>query len=115
MSNGNFAAGDDGNWKNYGHWTIDATGALHVAGPASGTVDAVADYRATIGGTVLVTDTGHGLSTGDIITIAGTTSYNGTYTITKVDNNSFYIQPQNGWVASETGTWTTPAFSCVVV
>jgi hypothetical protein len=109
MTDGNFAnANADAVWKNYGNWTIDATGALHTAGVASGTVDAVSDYRATVGGTVLITDTTHGLSTGNTVTIAGTTSYNGTYTIVKVDANSFYIFAL--WVANETGTWTSPAF-----
>jgi hypothetical protein len=103
LTNGDFANGNDGNWGGP-NWTIDATGALHVAGPASGTVDAVADYSATVPGTVLVTDTAHGLNTGATITIAGTSSYNGTFVITKVGADSFYIY--TGWISNQTGTWT---------
>jgi len=112
VTDGNFANANAANvW--YGkHWTIGVTGGTHVAGPASGSITAFADYRATIGGAVLVTDATHGLATGDIVTIAGTTSYNGTYDIVKVDANSFYIFPQNGWVADDaTGTWSSTSYT----
>ncbi len=71
---------------------------------STGTITAFADYSATVAGTVLVTDASHGLATGNSITIAGTTSYNGTYTVTYVGANTFYITAT--WVATETGTWT---------
>lgn len=70
----------------------------------TGTITAVADYSATVAGTVLVTDAAHGLATGNTITIAGTTNYNGTFSITYVSVDTFYITET--FVASETGTWT---------
>ena len=112
ISNGDFANGNDGSWGGP-NWTVDVTGALHTDGPASGTVDAVADYSATVPGTVLVTDTTHGLATGNTITIAGTSSYNGTFIIKRVDANSFYIYA--GFVADQTGTWTTADFTAPLV
>jgi len=113
VTNGDFA-GAGASWINYGGWTIDATGALHTAGPTSGVIASFADYRATVGGAVLVTDTAHGLVTGNIVTIAGTTNYNGTYTIVKVGADTFYIIPQNGWMGTETGTWSTTASTHVL-
>ena len=112
ISNGDFANGDDGSWGGP-NWVVDATGALHTAGAASGTVDSVADYSATVPGTVAVTDTSHGLATGNVVTIAGTSSYNGTFPIVKIDNNTFYIY--TGWVATQTGTWTTETFTAPLV
>uniref|UniRef100_A0A6M3IUC7 Uncharacterized protein n=1 Tax=viral metagenome TaxID=1070528 RepID=A0A6M3IUC7_9ZZZZ len=69
----------------------------------SGSITAFADYSGTVTGTVSVTDASHGLATGQTITISGTTNYNGTYSITKIDDNTFYITAT--WVATETGTW----------
>ena len=69
----------------------------------SGVISAVANYGATVTGTVKVTDTAHGLATGQTITISATTSYDGTYSITKIDDDSFYITAT--WVATNTGTW----------
>lgn len=110
----------DGNFANanaaavwYGkHWTYDATGALHVAlATATGSISAFTDYKGTIGGAVLVTSGSHGLLTGDEVVITSTTNYNGTYQIVRIDGNTFYIFPQNGFVADDaTGTWTTTSY-----
>lgn len=55
------------------------------------------------GGEVTVTAAAHGFITNDIVTISGTTSYNGTFNITKVDANNFKIT--DTWVANDaTGT-----------
>lgn len=70
----------------------------------TGTISAFANYGATVTGTVKVTDTAHGLASNQSVTIAGTTNYNGTYLITKIDADTFYITAT--WVATETGTWT---------
>jgi len=82
-------------------------GWTYVAGSTSGNANAIsvfADYSGTVAGTVLVTDTGHGLVTGDIISIRGTTNYNGVFQITKVSDNTFYIT--DTWVANDaTGDW----------
>lgn len=74
------------------------------ASVATGAITAFADYSGTVAGAVKVTDASHGLITGNSITIAGTTNYNGTYTITSIDSDTFYITAT--WVATETGTWT---------
>ena len=74
-----------------------------------GVIASVADYSGTVAGTVLITDVGHGLSTGDNITILGTTSYNGQYSITKVDADTFYATAT--YVATETGTWHQHEYS----
>jgi hypothetical protein len=50
-----------------------------------------ADYSGTVAGTVKGTDSSHGLSTGDRITISSSTNYNGTYYITVIDANNFYF------------------------
>jgi len=56
------------------------------------------------GGTTVWTN--NTLADGDHVTIAGTTSYNGTWTITLVTGLKFVITAT--YVADETGTWTTP-------
>lgn len=71
---------------------------------STGPISAFANYGGTVAGTVLVTDTAHGLTTGDVVTITGTTSYNGTFAITKVSDDTFYIT--DTWVANDaTGNW----------
>ena len=69
----------------------------------AGSITAVADYSGTVAGTVLITSAAHGLTTGFTILISGTTSYDGRYSITKVDANTFYITAT--FVATETGKW----------
>jgi hypothetical protein len=70
------------------------------------TITAFADAG---GGEVTVTATAHGFATGDIITIAGTTSYNGVFNITKVDADNFKIT--DTWVSDDaTGTATQEPF-----
>lgn len=61
-----------------------------------------------------VTSTAHGRATGDRVTIAGTTSYNGTFLITSATTNTFDIA--TAFVANDaTGTYTvgTP-FECEI-
>jgi hypothetical protein len=65
-------------------------------------ITAVADAG---GGNITITSTGHALYAGDVITIAGTTSYNGTFTVvTRTDANNFTVTAT--FVATETGTFT---------
>jgi len=73
-----------------------------------GTIASVADYSGTVAGTILITDIAHGLATGDIITIHSTTNYNGTYSITKVTNDTFYVA--KAYVSSQTGSWAMGAY-----
>ena len=74
----------------------------------STSIAACADYTGTVAGTVLVTSAAHGLVTGDLATISGTTNYNSDYSITFVATNTFYIVED--FVADDaTGTvqWTS--------
>ncbi|MDP8268278.1 MAG: hypothetical protein P9L97_06065 [Candidatus Tenebribacter davisii] len=59
-------------------------------------------------GIVTFTDEAHGLSVGETITIAGTTSYNDEYVVTAIpDVDTFSIAET--FVADESGTWTRSA------
>jgi len=68
-------------------------------------ISAFADYGGTVAGTVKATSTGHGLSAGTTvnIAIANTEYYDGVYTVTYIDANSFYFTAT--WVATSTGFW----------
>jgi hypothetical protein len=72
-------------------------------------ISAFANYGTTISGTVLATSGAHGMAAGTTanVTISGTTNYNGVYTVTYVNANSFYFTAT--WVANETGYWANPA------
>lgn len=57
-----------------------------------GDITAFADYDGTVSGTVkATTNAAHGFATGDIVTITGTTHYNGIFVITVVDDTNFYF------------------------
>ena len=66
-------------------------------------ITASADYSATVPGTVKMTSASHGRSTGDVLILKGMKYYNGTYTITKIDNNNFYIDAR--YIRNDTGWW----------
>ncbi|NQU87649.1 MAG: hypothetical protein HQ541_18005, partial [Mariniphaga sp.] len=70
------------------------------------TITVFADYSGTVAGTVKVTTSAaHTYLTNDVVVITGTTSYNGTYDLTKIDADEFYITAT--WVANDaTGTVT---------
>lgn len=72
----------------------------------NGAITTFTDYAATVAGTVEITDASHGLATGDSITISGTTNYNGVETITKIDDDNFYITATYvAEVGGATKTW----------
>ena len=74
----------------------------------TGDITSVTDYSATVAGTVLVTSADHKLVTGSTIVIANTTNYNGSFTITVVDRDTFYIT--DTYVIDETaGDWQLTA------
>lgn len=87
------------------HGVIDfAAGDLNNVTFVAGIVGSISAFANAGGGLVTVTDTGHGLVTNDIITIHGTTSYNGTFLITRVDDDNFTIV--DTFVANDaTGNW----------
>ena len=69
----------------------------------TGSITAFADAGS---GQVTVTDAAHGLFDNDIVTITGTTNYNGTFTITNKTTNTFEII--DTFVSDDaTGTWTS--------
>ena len=72
-------------------------------GNLSGTITATST---SAGASVNVTSTAHGLTTDDRITISGTTTYDGTYSITLVDANTFTISATNS-TSTETGSWVS--------
>ena len=59
------------------------------------------------------TSTAHSFVTGDSVTIAGTTNYNGTYTITVTDETHFKVTV--GWVSDQSGTATLDDWTAVAV
>jgi len=77
----NFVTGDVDGWT----FTAGSTGAITAFADGTGKVN--------------VTSTAHGLLTGDIISIRGTTNYNGVWQITKIDDNTFSIP--DTWVVDD--------------
>jgi len=64
------------------------------------TISEFSDYSGTVAGTVKVkTTASHNLKTGMYVVISGTTSYNGTYYVTYIDADEFYITAT--WVADD--------------
>lgn len=59
------------------------------------------------GGTLRITDVGHGLVTGDVVTITGlaTASQNDVTAITRIDDDTFDCDDITFATGSETGTW----------
>lgn len=77
-----------------------------------GSAGATSAFADGTGGTVLVTSNGHGLSNGAIITIMGSTSYNGVFEISAVTTNTFKIT--DTWVADDgIATWIEPSSAVV--
>lgn len=75
----------------------DFTFAVGSTGPISAFADAG-------GGQVTVSDTAHGLSTGDVVSISGTTSYNDVFTIANALTDTYEIT--DTFVADDaTGNW----------
>lgn len=106
-----------------------ANSSFEVSSQRTGAITAYADYDSTIKGATQVSDTAHGLTTGEIITISGTTNYNGTYIVVVISSGTFWIDTpfiaddgsstweegdgsqegrQSSWTATS-GTWTFPA------
>ncbi len=67
------------------------------------------DYSGTIAGTVKITSATHLLESGTKVTIAGTTNYNGTYDVTKLDADTYYITAI--FVSDDATGTSTPLYS----
>jgi len=81
------------------HWTTGSlSGWTYVAG-ITGSITAYSNYGGTVAGTVRAASTAHGLTTGDYISIRGTTNYNGVFQITKISNDAFYFY--DTWVSDD--------------
>jgi len=68
----------------------------------TGAITLYADYSGTVANAILATCVGHGLTTGNWITIRGTAGpndYNGVRQITKVNNDTFYFVENGLWNA----------------
>ncbi len=97
-------------------WFDDMTGTdidgLHNLVYTLETVDisitAFADYTVTFAGTVKVTCATHLLVTGMYVIIAGSTSYDGTFLVTRIDADNFYITAT--WVADDGAQTGTTAY-----
>lgn len=60
--------------------------------PTSIAIASALDYSSTVAGTVkFTTSSAHGLTSGQTVTLTGTTTYDGTYTATVVDADEFYV------------------------
>lgn len=68
--------------------------AFYDLNPITGAILSIDDYSATVAGTIRVYAPSHGRSTNDVVEIFGSLYYDGTYTITRIDNNYFYIGKQ---------------------
>ena len=75
----------------------------------NGNISAVANNGS--GKARFTTDAVHGIQIGDVITIAGTTNYNGVKTITAVSDTT-HFDTADSYVSSQAGTWDScPAIS----
>ena len=87
--------------------TIEKYDSFQDGGNLSGTITA---SSTSSGGSVIFTSANHGLTyesgIGDRVAISGTTSYDGNYTVSAVDTNTFTVAATNS-ESSETGTWTS--------
>jgi hypothetical protein len=95
--------------------TINTTSIYHlVPGFSTGLVDgftflasatgAITVFADGGGGLVTVTSAGHGLADGQIVSITGTTNYNGVFVVQNKTTDTFQIT--DTWVADDaTGTW----------
>ena len=67
--------------------------------PMRRAVTAYADYDGTVTGTVKATSTAHGFVDDNVVTISGTTNYNGTFVVTRISASEFYFT--DTWVAND--------------
>ena len=73
------------------HFTGGSINGFTFTSGSTGAITAYGDYSGVVAGTVIATSTTHGLTTGDHISIRGTTNYNGILEVTVLDANEFYF------------------------
>ena len=97
-------------WHSYVGATSGYLSGWSFSAGSIGTISAFADYSGTVAGTVkATTSSAHGLTTGAIIAITGTTNYNGLFEITVIDSTNFYFT--DTWVTNDgTGNWTEGSY-----
>lgn len=70
------------------------------------TTNTISAFADATGGEVAATSDNHNLVVNDLVTIAGTSNYNGTFTVNDVpDADTFEFT--DTFVATDTGTWTS--------
>ena len=93
-------------------WSTGTVNTWTFTAGITGAITAYADHSGTVAGTVKITDVSHGLTTGDFITIRGSTNYNGVFEITRIDDDNFYIthsfDGNDGASDWEMGSYITP-------
>jgi hypothetical protein len=79
--------------------------ALHSTRPTSKAITVFSDYSATVPGTVRAGSAAHGLPGGATanVRISGTDTFDGIYTVTRIDANYFYFT--HAWTCNETYGW----------
>ena len=77
---------------------------IEIDGVVTGSISSITDYSATVADTVKVTSAAHGRSTGQSVKQSGTTNYNGTYSVTVIDVDNYYISASYA-IDETTGTW----------
>jgi hypothetical protein len=80
-------------------WTTGSLSGWTFVPGTTGAITAFSNYGGTVTGTVRATSAAHGLVTGDVISIRGTTNYNGVFVVTRIDNTYFYFT--DTWVADD--------------
>jgi hypothetical protein len=92
-----------------GEWVDGYYNVVYDVYMAATAITAFSDYSGTVAGTVLVTSSSHLLTTGMKVSIVGTTNYDGTYDVVKVDDDTYYITAV--FVADDATGISTPLYS----
>lgn len=58
---------------------------------STGVLATITDYSTTEAGTIKIYDPAHGLLTGEVVCLVSSSNYKGTYKITKIDDDNFYV------------------------
>ena len=105
--NFNFNGGYQGLYQNTtasNNTNVGALGFIDLR-PISDSISDFSDYSGTVAGTTKATSVSHGRTTGQSLIISGSANYNGTYSITKIDNDNFYFTKT--YVANDSVGWWT--------